>query len=366
MRVSLTPLVQLARMAAECTPEAAAAFSAVLDDEPLLLRILGMGDHGPRDLASAAQVSRTWRRALASADSLWRAAWVHEAPCLRLKPVPGTGGSAGYRAALAQLYAAVTTARVGRQAAAQEAGATPRVRLQRDWALADFSFHVDVFWRGAPVFASARSVARLDAECFSDTDRFLCFDNFLPRVGDKRDAQAELCERLLRQPHTAEITAAELCMRLLIRRSDGALACLLDGVPCNKLERSVVAGTQRDNPVDFEHLEAFWNSEPPTATQYGLRVREPNAEGAPTYDVELEFVLDVNDERDMSVVLDEHGETALCEGDVQTGPFKGAYLALSWGFYGRKFRKSQLLWGLMHGNLHWEAAPASSDGGDGS
>ncbi len=318
------------------------ALAAVLESETLLCCILAAGALSARDLAAAAQVARLWRRVVGT-DRLWRAAWRAEAPSLRPREAAtaiaasGAGGDAGaggagFRAALEQLHAAVARA-PGRAPPAQ----------RRTWRLDDFVFAVDVSWHGAPLFASTRSAARLDEDCCPETGVFLRFGNTLPRNADAGDAPAELCARMLKQPHTAAAAAAELRARVLVRRSDGALACLLAGAACVGLDTSAHTGN----------------------TYVDLRTHEHGRACAPASLVDLSLMFTLEDRWS----LGEQSEDEHLVG--QPGPFFTDARAYMWRCNGA--RQEFWIWedelrsmlrALVRSQLRWVAAPAAPGSGD--
>jgi hypothetical protein len=201
------------------------ARSAVLDDDTMLERILSAGALRVADVASAALVCRAWCRVAAS-DAVWRPVWRREAPSLRaLEPSlarsPG-GGGAGFRAAVAQLRGSALLARA------------------QAWTLDDFSVAVDITWRGRPLLAALQPLTALDYGDAEHTGEVLLT---LPNALPQEDTVAVLCVRHLwtalavkQDDGTVDVdhdtlnraAKEHLRLRLLLVRSDGALACLVD------------------------------------------------------------------------------------------------------------------------------------------
>jgi hypothetical protein len=283
--------------------EPSPARSAVLESEAMLLYIFTVGALSAPELAAAAQVARVWRRVV-GVDALWRAAWRLEAPSLR-----GQEEEEGrsFRLSLAQLRAAVTLA-------------TPR---GRPWRLVDYSFLLDVSWRGAPLFAGATPATQLDEQCTYDAGTTLSFVNALGSHADAGDAPAALCAAQLQQLQTQAATADGLRARLLVRRADGALACLLDGAACTGLQTGEVGGTWAGEPerLSGQVLYASFDSAR-AATRGDLRVRLPAAYGV-TQPTDVRLALDLT--------VEDHRESWYPTGTAPPGPFFcDALLLLSW------------------------------------
>ena len=322
----------------------ARACSAVLDCDALLSRILGAGALGAAELASAAQVSRRWRRA-AGEDVLWRAAWRHEAASLCCAAdaadhaekaagiAAGTSSGFRYRDALAQLRAATAMARGGAPKGASA------------WKLRDFTFALDVSWHGAVVFSGTQTADNLCDVFTGDDASTLGFSNELHRAPDPA-ALADAAETL-----RDETGLDSLQLRLLVRRADGALACLAAEAVC---------GGQVDWIDDA--LFAEWRSDDLPVTGNDLR------------GMEWALWLDV-------AVQHEDDDEKESEQDVQAGGavlpaqlFLSADLRLSWPSEHARgdphpVLKKQLLQVLASGGLRWvlptgagAAAKARTDG----
>jgi hypothetical protein len=315
--------------------------------EATLGHIFAVGALSAPELATAAQVARLWRR-VAAVDALWRAAWRCAAPSLREQ-------EGSFRAALTQLHAARTLA---------GGVAAPPLR----WRLTDFTFIVDVSWHGAPLFAATTPANELDLQCYCDAGTTLCFRNTLPRNADAGDAPAALCAQQLlqpEQPHAQAAAVAALRMRLLVRRADGALACLLDGATCLGTHTSDLAADDATATERTTSLtEAFWNSRALTETRGDLRARVPYVDDeTQLHRINLELDVTVHDDR----------RTWVEEGAPQPGPlFRHAMLLLS--CYDEREARSEPVWNqgvlraLARGNLRWVArtgADAAAPSGSG-
>ena len=228
----------MARTRASAAPGAAerrrAARQRVFNDEALLERILSHGHLRAKDVAAAslvrfpcitasyrllgsrlcAQVSRSWSR-IAAGDAVWRSVWLREARSLHhLESRIAAPVGPGFRAAVAQLRAAALVA------------------YEPDWELADYSAAIDVTWRGQPLFSAHAPMTQLH---FDDGgEAALQFSNMV----HANESFAPLCLRTLQravalsdaEQRAAALSTARshLALRLLVCRSDGAMACLAD------------------------------------------------------------------------------------------------------------------------------------------
>ncbi len=266
------------------------------------------------------------------------------APGTSLRGQEGEGES--FRASLAQLRAAVTLSRV----------ATPR---GRSWRLEDYTFLLDVTWRGAPLFAATTPATQLDEQCYCDAGTTLSFTNALRSHADAGDAPAALCAAQLQQPHTQAATADGLRTRLLVRCADGALACLLDGAACTGLEMRAADGMWPGELVrrTAQVLEAGFHSSR-AATRGDLRTRLPYG-ATQRNDVHLALDLTVEDHREHCWL---HPVT------VEPGPLFCTALLLLSCFDGEPEQLEPvwddgLLYALARGGLRWVPCHVSAPGG---
>ena len=240
----------MARTRASAAPGAAerrrAARRDVFSNEALLERILGSGKLSAADVASAAmvrvparlvtsypgltapahaQVCRLWSR-VAGGDAVWRPVWRREARSMRsFESRIAAPAGAGFRAAVAQLRGASL------------------LTYERSWRLVDYSVAIDVTWRGQPLFSALCPLATID---FADDGEngTLMLMNLL----QADESFAPLCLRSLNkafscadvESRAAALSAAQsvLALRVLVCRSDGAVACLLDDAAyCHQIDK---------------------------------------------------------------------------------------------------------------------------------
>jgi hypothetical protein len=193
-----------------------AARCAVLNNELLVEHILACGRLDAADLARAAQVCRLWLR-LAAADAAWRMVWRREALSMRsFEASVAAPRGPGFRAAVAQIFA------------------SRLVTKEPEWRLSDFTLALDITWRGRPVFAALRTLDALDDAHGHGETSSLSFVNQL----EEGEGDAPLSMRKLRNATTPERLARvlpQLQMHMMIRRSDGALACVAEHVECKEV-----------------------------------------------------------------------------------------------------------------------------------
>jgi hypothetical protein len=244
---------------------------AVLDNDATLERILSCGGLRAADVASAALVCRAWCRVAAS-DAVWRPVWRREAPSLRaLEPRIAQPAGAGFRAAVAQLRGSALLAR------------------EPAWTLDDFSVAVDITWRGRPLLSACRPLSALDyqdAEAAVRGEAVLA----LPNALQQDDTEAALCVRRLRkalETNSADgdadggataarreravraalkSAAANLQLRLLFVRSDGAVACLLRGAPCTDAGAVYPGENDDDDDANGITVQPKWLNDVKDAT----------------------------------------------------------------------------------------------------
>jgi hypothetical protein len=208
----------MARSRRALSASARAAQAHVLSDEPLLELVLASGCLSAADLAAAALVCRLWARC-AACDAAWRPVWRREARSLRaLEPRFARPAGAGFRAAVAQLRASALLA------------------AEPEWRSEDFTLAVDITWRCRPLFSGLRTLDGL--ECDTDEVAELIVPNEL--AAGETDA-AELVRCLVAEDASAAAAAAArvrhgLRLRVLLLRSDGAVACLADNRTCAQLD----------------------------------------------------------------------------------------------------------------------------------
>ena len=247
------------------TPEGAAAAEAVLTSASLMAKVLGDGRAAgilaDADVANAAAVSRVWRR-VARADALWLAALMREAPSLALLVDRfASPAGPGFCATLAQVKAA---------AARMAARPTPAAPA-RAWTLADFDVAMDFTTvRGEHVRSN---MFRLGTG----------WPNFAGTISVDEDCGAgpDSVHRLRRQneyDHRAyRLENGDLRVRLMLLRSDGALACLAS--QCKDVE----FGRHRDSGLHCPSAFVTWRA---GATPQELRLSlAPYVRGATMLEV---------------------------------------------------------------------------------
>jgi hypothetical protein len=195
------------------------ARSAVLEGAALLELILAAGGFDAATCASAALVCRLWAR-VAACDAVWRCAWRREARSLRsLEARVARPRGCGFRTALAQLRA---TTRLEQDQLTRPADRT----ADASWTMDDFTFVLDVSWRGQPVFECVAPAGRV-VYGFDDertAARLTC--NTTLSHEDEGDAAG--CARSLDElALTDGQPVHDLVCHLRVLRSDGALAMLM-------------------------------------------------------------------------------------------------------------------------------------------
>jgi hypothetical protein len=289
------------------------AQSAVLENDALLERIVSAGALSTPELAAAALVSRRWRR-VTTVDALWRPAWRREAPSLRgLEERVGRG--AGFRASLAQLRESVSLARAAATAAPQ-------------WRLADFTFAVDVTWRGKPLFAAATCAELIEEQSNEST---LQFENTLPASTDATN----LMRRVL---HGEDFAGLQL--RMLLLRADGAVACIVADAKGNY-------GDDGSNA-----LQALWQSEQLPETRGDLRTLTDAQGSQASFIIDWDFYL-------VCIPADSSSSEEETDEDAAVQPaavyFRTARLHLK--FFHREWERSvkanDLRWALATSSLRW-------------
>jgi hypothetical protein len=336
------------------------ACSAVLEDEATLGHILAVGALSASELAAAAQVARVWRR-VAAVDALWRAAWRSEAPsvraCVRGQENHEEEGSAG--TTLSVRHWCSCTRRWRWRPARPRAGDGGWRTSLSSWTCRGRRRRAR---RSLPRPRPPRT--QLDQECFCDAGTTLTFFNALPRNTDAGDAPPALCAQLL-QPRTQSTAVGALRMRLLVRRSDGALACLLDGGAGVGLQSFDDVTTAAPRTIHI--LEVVWRSQERTEALADLRTRVQYVDNATqSHRVDLQLHLTVKDARTMWVE----------DGEAQPGPlFRNAVLLLS--YHDEREQRAQalshpeVLSALVRSNLRWVPrhhanTPAPAAAGTGS
>lgn len=189
-------------------------------------------------------MSRSWSR-VAAGDAVWRSVWLREARSLHhLESRIAAPIGPGFRAAVAQLRAAALVA------------------YEPEWELADYSVAVDISWRGRPLFSAHGALNQMEFD--EDGEYYLALSNLL----HADESFAPLCLRTVRRAvmlsdnvARAEATATArslLALRLMVCRSDGAMACLVDGTSSNR------SSEERDRsvtPIRWFASSFFWDSD---------------------------------------------------------------------------------------------------------
>ena len=231
--------------------------------EDLLCLIFSVGGLSAKDIASASMTCRDWRRACAS-ERIWQAVWREHAGALAgtEADVAARGGDS-FRRAVSQLLTAVRVAR------------SPMEPDHGD--IEKYTFVMDISYEGQRIFSTLQklSAGRFRTIHGEWGKTRLTFDNQLSWDDDGAverlesaaeslheayaaairgaDSWADRCERM------AEVTAS-LKLRLIILRSDGALACVLNDAPCSSLDEHDKHGffpTWSSNLCNLTKLFAF-------------------------------------------------------------------------------------------------------------
>ena len=219
-----------------------AAVTAVLEDAPLLELVLASAAfESAAECAQVALVSRLWAH-VAARDAVWRAAWRRQAGSLRLleRSVARPRG-AGFRAALSQLRATELLVQC--------------CDTHAPWTLADFTFAVDIRWRGRLVL---QAVAPADGLAFDVEPDGVLYDEpgqtAVLRMGAQPASAADAAAQEAALKDCARSGGVDLSCLVRVMRSDGALAHLSEntGYAVKGTERPAAiyfTGDERRSPV---------------------------------------------------------------------------------------------------------------------
>lgn len=255
-------LAHAALLAVRVSPAEARAARCSVFGQPLLLeRVLASGRLSSSDLASCAAVCRSWRAAAAGAHAAWAFAWRREFPAARHTDLP--------------------RGLTPRQALVDARRAVAAARKPPLWTLADFTLLVDIAWLRPPRLSTPRaprpffSAACHAASLFGgDAPPLVC----LLEPGES--AAPLFWARCFRDgpsnPRFVDVDQLEA--RVLVRRRDGALLCLCDGV------HGAVSGFDEDSG---QTMDIEWCTHPPALTLF----RENDEDGGGETQAELCFVL---------------------------------------------------------------------------